>query len=64
MDGFPSESSEDESMTVHSPVEVSSVSRGKIYITPVQRVSQALELVEKKDKKIGQLTSSKLVFLL
>ena len=51
-------------MTVHSPVEVSSVSRGKIYITPVQRVSQALELVEKKDKKIGQLTRSKLVFLI
>ena len=51
-------------MTVHSPVEVSSVSRGKIYITPVQRVPQALELVEKKDKKIGQLTRSKLVFLL
>jgi len=51
-------------MTVHSPVEVSSVSREKIDTTPVQRVSQALELVEKKDKKIGQLTSSKLVFLL
>ena len=51
-------------MTVHSPVEVSSVSRGKIYTTPVQRVSQALEPVEQKDKKIGQLTSSKLVFLL
>jgi len=49
-------------MTVHSPVEVSSVSRGKIYTTPVQRVSQAL--VEQKDKKTGQLTSSKLVFLL
>ena len=64
MDGFPSESSENESMTVHSPVEVSSVSREKIDTTPVQRVSQALELVEKKDKKIGQLTSSKLVFLL
>ncbi len=56
MDGFPSESSDDESMTVDSPVEVS-VHRNASNIISNSWKTQ-------KDKKIGQLTRSELVFLL
>ncbi len=56
MDGLVSS---DESMTVDSPVEVSSV-----FSKCVEHSSISSELVEKKFRKTGQLTSSEHMFLL